>query len=66
VEAGPKGGVVTFHESFSKPAALVALLQEKPYLKLRPDQKLVRTASWTSLAERIKGVKSLISMLENL
>lgn len=66
IEAGPKGAVVTFHKSFSKPQELVNLMQTKPTLKLRPDQKLVRVASWNSLIERVKGVKQLAKDLAEL
>lgn len=64
VEAGPKGAVISFHKSFDRQETLVQLLQRRAgFMKLRPDQKLVYTASWTSTAERVKGVKSLIAQI---
>lgn len=66
LDAGPKGAVFAFRDqSPVEPAKLVALVQKRPnFLKLRPDFKLVYTASWNSTSQKARGVKQLLKELQ--
>ncbi|MAS88022.1 MAG: transcription-repair coupling factor [Micavibrio sp.] len=63
IDAGPKGAVISFHKSFASPEKVIELIQKNALFKLRPDQKLVRTASWNSVKERVNGVRALVVSL---
>lgn len=66
LDAGPKGAVFAFREkSPLEPAELVKFVQRQPNkFKLRPDFKLVYSGSWTSVAQRTRGVKQILSNLQ--
>lgn len=65
VDAGPKGVLVTYYNNQPKnPAALMQFIQAKAgTVKLRPDQKLFFPRGWTSVDQRLKGTRSIISEL---
>ena len=68
VEAGPKGAVIGFHkDSPPNVPALMRWMQERGgALKMRPDQKLVAIRQWDEVAQRVKGVRSLMKELSTL
>ena len=63
VEAGPKGATVTFQgDDFANPAGLVDFItRQAGTAKLRPDHTLVYRRAWEQPAERLKGVRRLMS-----
>jgi transcription-repair coupling factor (superfamily II helicase) len=65
VDAGPKGCVIGFHKNeFANPEGLIAFVQaSRGHVKVQPDHKLVFRAEWDLPAERLKGVRALISKL---
>jgi len=65
VDAGPKGAVIGFHKNeFANPEGLIAFVQaSRGHVKVQPDQKLVFKAEWDLPAERLKGVRALITRL---
>jgi transcription-repair coupling factor (superfamily II helicase) len=65
VDAGPKGAVVAFHKNqFANPEGLIAFVQaSRGHCKVQPDQKLVFRSEWDLPAERLKGVRALITKL---
>lgn len=65
LDAGPKGAVVTFYENQPpKPEKVLALVAKSVgTIKLRQDQKLVYTRSWSSQAQRISGVRQVLKGL---
>jgi transcription-repair coupling factor (superfamily II helicase) len=68
IDAGPKGGTVTFRgNQFPNPIALVKLIGQHPgTMKVRPDQKVVVTRDWPSPEARLNGVKNLMGQLAKL
>ncbi len=69
VEAGPKGAVIGFHKD--RPPNVDALFkwiaEKRGGIKLRPqDQKLVAIRQWDNIADRVKGVQSLMKELAGL
>jgi len=68
IDAGPKGGTVTFRgNQFPNPLALVKLINEHSgTMKVRPDQKVVVSRDWPSPESRLNGVKNLIGQLAKL
>lgn len=68
VEAGPKGVVFGFYKD--NPPNLEGLMgwiaARRGAVKLRADQKLVAPREWDGLAERVKGVQSLMKELASL
>jgi len=68
VDAGPKGAVTTFRKNdFPNAAGLAQFLQtERARAKMQPDHKLVFRGDWETAAERIKGVRSLVSSLARI
>jgi transcription-repair coupling factor (superfamily II helicase) len=65
VDAGPKGAVIGFHRcEFANPEGLIAFVQaSRGHVKVQPDQKLVFRSEWDLPAERLKGVRALITKL---
>ena len=65
VDAGPKGAVIGFHNNvFANPEGLVALVQSsRGRVKVQPDQRLVFKGEWDQPAERLAGVRALITEL---
>jgi len=65
VDAGPKGCVTAFHKKeFANPEGLIAFVQaSRGHTKVQPDHKLVFRSEWDLPAERLKGVRALISKL---
>ncbi len=68
LEAGPKGGLVTFqNDSFANPDGLMAYIDRLgARAKVRPDQKLFVAADWVSDGARLKGALQLASSLAKL
>ena len=68
LEAGPKGGVVTFHRNeFADPGALVRFITTQAgTVQLRPDQKLVYRRDWVDKRSRLAGVRRLMEQLSNM
>lgn len=68
VEAGPKGALISFHNNRPpNPEKLLVWMQEKHgTVRLRPDQKISLSRGWTSLAQRVSGVKSILNELAKL
>jgi transcription-repair coupling factor (superfamily II helicase) len=68
VDAGPKGGVITLHNSrFANPEGLIAFVQNsRGTLKVQPDQRLVYRADWDLPEKRLKGVRTLIQKFAEL
>ena len=65
VDAGPKGGVITFrNDDFANPAGLVDFLTKQAgTAKLRPDHRLVYMRQWKTPEERLEGVRYLVGEL---
>ena len=69
IDAGPKGGTVTFRENrFADPAGLVAFIAAQGRAaKLRPDHKLTFMKDWSASPKaRLKGVKALAGDLATI
>jgi len=69
VDAGPKGAVIGFHKDTPKnPQKIMHWIDSKRgAVKLRPhDQKIVVTRPWETAADRVKGVRSLMTELSRL
>ncbi|HWA90079.1 MAG TPA: transcription-repair coupling factor [Rhizomicrobium sp.] len=68
IEAGPKGGTVSFRNSqFPNPLALVKLIAaHSGTMKVRPDQKVVVTRDWPTPEQRLKGAAALLGQLAKL
>ena len=68
LDAGPKGGVVTFRSNmFANPAGLVQYIaQQAATLKLRPDHKLVAVRGWDEVKIRMDGATRLAAKLAEL
>jgi len=68
LDAGPKGGVVTFRDNtFVNPSGLVAFIQEQfGTVKIRPDHKLVYRRDWSDTQTRMKGVRRLMRTLSKI
>ena len=66
LDAGPKGAVFAFRDkSPVEPGKLVAIVQKRPnQLKLRPDFKLVLSASWNNATQKARGVRQLLAQLQ--
>ncbi len=65
IDAGPKGGVITFrNNAFTNPAGLAGFVQKHAVnTKIQPDHKLVYRADWDLPEKRLKGVRSLARQL---
>ncbi|MEM8833783.1 MAG: transcription-repair coupling factor, partial [Pseudomonadota bacterium] len=69
VDAGPKGVVFGFYKDTPpNPQKIMKWVDEKKgSVKIRPkDQKIVATRKWDTPAERVKGVRSLMTELARL
>jgi len=68
IDAGPKGGVLTFRENlFSNPAGLVEFINdERDRAKLRPDHKLVFKRAWDLPEDRLDGAFKLAKKLADI
>jgi transcription-repair coupling factor (superfamily II helicase) len=68
LEAGPKGGLVTFQgDRFANPEGLFAYIERLGVrAKLRPDQKLFVAADWAQDGARLKGALQLALALAKL
>ena len=68
VDAGPKGAILGFRKNqFANPEGLVVFMQKsRGGVKLQTDHKLVFKADWESAAERLKGVRGLVSQLADI
>ena len=68
LDAGPKGGVITFRNNmFANPAALIQYIaQQTGILKLRPDHKLVSIRNWEDVKLRMDGATRLAAKLAEL
>jgi transcription-repair coupling factor (superfamily II helicase) len=68
IEAGPKGGTISFRNNqFPNAGALVRLISEhQGTMKVRPDHKVVVARDWPSPDSRLKGVRNLVGQLAKL
>ena len=68
IEAGPKGAVVTFRAAaFPDPQGLVGYItSQRGTAKLRPDQRLVVKRAWERPADRLLGVRRLVTDLADV
>ncbi len=68
LDAGPKGGVLSFRENqFPNPAGLVRFISQNIALvKLRPDHKLVYMRNWEAPAARVSGSRRLLEQLAQI
>ncbi len=68
LDAGPRGGVVTFrNDDYANPAGLVAFLSgENGMAKLRPDHTLFVKRGWDEESRRIKGANDLAKNLARI
>lgn len=68
IDAGPKGGIISFRgNNFANPAGLIGLISKNSHImKVRPDQKIVLTRDWPNAEDRLKGAKSLVVELAQL
>ncbi len=68
LEAGPKGGLVTFqNDRFANPEGLFAYIERLgARAKLRPDNKLFVAADWAQEITRLKGALQLALSLAKL
>ena len=68
LEAGPKGGLITFqNDKFQNPEGLMTFLDRLgARAKIRPDQKVFIAADWTSDGARLKGALQLATTLAKL
>jgi transcription-repair coupling factor (superfamily II helicase) len=68
IEAGPKGGTITFrNNAFPNPIALVKLINaHSGTMKVRPDQKVVVQRDWPTPESRLKGAQALMGQLARL
>jgi transcription-repair coupling factor (superfamily II helicase) len=68
IEAGPKGGTITFrNNAFPNPIALVKLINtHSGTMKVRPDQKIVVQRDWPTPESRLKGAQALVGQLAKL
>jgi transcription-repair coupling factor (superfamily II helicase) len=68
IEAGPKGGTITFrNNAFPNPIALVKLINtHSGTMKVRPDQKVVVQRDWPTPESRLKGAQALVGQLAKL
>ncbi len=68
VEAGPKGGVISFrNNTFANAIGLVRLISEHAgTMKVRPDQKVVIARNWETPEARLKGVQAVLTALTKL
>ena len=68
LDAGPKGGVVTFRNNqFANPAGLIQYIaQQAATLKLRPDHKLVAVRGWDEVKTRMDGATRLAAKLAEI
>jgi transcription-repair coupling factor (superfamily II helicase) len=68
IEAGPKGGTITFrNNAFPNPIALVKLINtHSGTMKVRPDQKVVVQRDWPTPESRLKGAQALLGQLARL
>jgi transcription-repair coupling factor (superfamily II helicase) len=68
LEAGPKGGLITFqNDKFQNPEGLMAYLDRLgARAKIRPDQKIFIAADWASDGARLKGALQLATTLAKL
>ncbi|HNQ91732.1 MAG TPA: transcription-repair coupling factor [Alphaproteobacteria bacterium] len=66
-DAGPKGAIIRFYKDQPpNPEKLFTWIAGKPgTVKVRPDQKISVLKSWDSLADRVKGARSLAFDLAN-
>jgi len=62
VDVGQKGVVIKFHkDTFERPEKLLQFIQDQRGLaKIRPDQSLFFTRSWSTIPERFKGCSKLL------
>ena len=67
IDAGIKGAVVTFRDSFPRLDRLFAFVTKyEHYTKLRPDGKLVYSKAWADQQLRVKGAITLLTALGGL
>ena len=68
IEAGPKGAVVSLRGNrFPNPTGLLALIaRNKAAAKLRPDQKIVFIRTWDTPAERLRGLRRLMTEISQI
>lgn len=68
IDAGPKGGVLTFRGNlFANPAGLVEFINdERDRAKLRPDHKLVFKRAWDLPEDRLEGAFKLAKKLAEI
>jgi len=68
VEAGPKGGTITFHNNiFPNPDKLIEFIQSQSgTVKVKPDQRLTIIRPWNDLQVRVGGVRQILSTLATL
>ena len=68
LDAGPKGAVIGFHNNLPpNPEALIAWIDSKRgTVKLRPDQKISLLKSWSSVSQRVSGIRAVLTELSGL
>lgn len=68
VEAGPKGILLGFYKDTPPDVEKLMgwITSRRGSIKLRPDQKLVAPRHWDTVAERVRGVQSMMKELADL
>lgn len=68
LDAGPKGANISFYENtFPNPAGLIDYISSQMgTIKIRPDQKIIVMRPWNAMADRLEGVKKIISKLADI
>jgi transcription-repair coupling factor (superfamily II helicase) len=68
IDAGPKGGVITFRRNhFSAVEALLVYMNKQlGTVKIRPDQKLSILRNWDDVAQRVNGVRQIMTDLNDM
>jgi len=64
IDAGPKGGVLTFREGAApSPEIMIAAVERHANWKIRPDMKLVARGDWETEAQRLDGAEFVTKAL---
>jgi transcription-repair coupling factor (superfamily II helicase) len=68
IDAGPKGAVISFRrDKFAKPERLIQwITKQAGTVKVRPDQKLVLMRAWDDAAQRLTGMKKMLTELAQM
>ncbi|MDD3289260.1 MAG: transcription-repair coupling factor, partial [Alphaproteobacteria bacterium] len=68
VDAGPKGALLALHKNeFARPERLIKWISAQVgTAKVRPDQKIVVIRAWSDPAQRLAGVKKVLTELKDM